>query len=133
MLNNGVRWPSVLVEEPLTFVAKGKPSVPLLIAEVTVPNRWVTVLDPSLKKTKGKWTKEEDALILAGVAKHGRCWMTIREALPGRLGTAIQKRYEILVAGEEMKWNRWLEEEDNLLRDAIEKHGTRDMGLWRRR
>lgn len=88
--------------------------------------RWNRVIDPSLKK--GDWTEEEDAAILAGVSEHGRKWATIREKLPGRCRDDIRWRYQKL-AREKAKWNRWSDDEDRVLRDAVEQYGTRDWGL----
>lgn len=84
------------------------------------------MIDPSLKK--GNWSEEEDAVILAGVAKLGRKWSIIREQLPGRCGKDINKRYQAL-AKEQAKWIHWSDEEDNVLITAVEKHGTRDWGI----
>lgn len=84
------------------------------------PHRW-TVLDPSLKK--GNWTEEEDALILAGVAEHGRDWVTIAETLPGRTSNTILQRYAYL--NKRVK-NPWTDDEDSRLTSAVSNHGTRD-------
>lgn len=83
------------------------------------------MIDPSLKW--GDWTDEEDAVILAGVAEHGRKWATIREKLPGRCCDYISMRYEKL-ARDKAKRNRWSDDEDSALRNAVEQHGTRDWG-----
>lgn len=83
-------------------------------------------LDPSLKK--GNWTDEEDALVLAGVAQHGRDWVAVAASLPGRGAHHIQKRYDALCRKGSMR-NPWSDEETNRLREAIEKHGTRDWSV----
>ncbi|KAK9719611.1 hypothetical protein K7432_004713 [Basidiobolus ranarum] len=42
----------------------------------------------------GKWTPEEDALLLKGYQKYGRSWTKISESIPGRTRYQLQKRYD---------------------------------------
>lgn len=88
--------------------------------------RWTKHLDPSIKK--GNWTIEEDNIVLAGVAKYGRSWVTIGQQLPGRCEADILSRYLSLSQAQNVCEN-WSEDEDTLLRTAIERHGTRNWNL----
>ncbi|KAG0192515.1 Myb-like DNA-binding domain protein [Apophysomyces sp. BC1034] len=53
--------------------------------------RWTEALDPYVRK--GKWSAEEDALLRAGVAEHGRCWIRIAETIPGRTQRQCRTRW----------------------------------------
>ena len=58
--------------------------------------KWQNVLDPSLKHNV-PWTKEEDALLAAGIAAHGAGkWATIARKLPGRTDEMVKRRWAAL-------------------------------------
>lgn len=53
--------------------------------------RWSEALDPRI--TKGKWTAEEDAALLRGVSKYGKCWIKIANGVNGRTQRQCRTRY----------------------------------------
>jgi hypothetical protein len=53
--------------------------------------RWFNHLDPTLKK--GKWTAEEDKIILELQKKLGNKWCEISKSLPGRSENATKNRW----------------------------------------
>lgn len=60
-------------------------------SDVQCLHRWQKVLNPTL--VKGPWTKQEDDIIIALVAKHGpRKWSRIARHLPGRIGKQCRER-----------------------------------------
>ena len=72
--------------------------------------RWLHSLDPNLRKGEneppcgltlpfftphvGRWTSEEDAVLLKSVAKYGKRWYEVARALPGRTDDQCAKRYK---------------------------------------
>ncbi|KAG0202584.1 hypothetical protein BGX28_004930 [Mortierella sp. GBA30] len=53
--------------------------------------RWSEALDPQVKK--GKWTPEEDALLLKGVQENQKCWIRIADGIPGRTQRQCRTRW----------------------------------------
>lgn len=53
--------------------------------------RWSEALDPRI--TKGKWTATEDAALLRGVSKYGKCWIKIANGVKGRTQRQCRTRY----------------------------------------
>ncbi|GFF54853.1 transcriptional activator Myb [Aspergillus udagawae] len=76
-----------------------------------------------------KWTAEEDDTLRREVESQpsgpeGRDWCQIAEKLPGRTNKDCRKRWQNTMAGEFRK-GLWAKHEDEQLRKAIAKHGTR--------
>ena len=42
----------------------------------------------------GRWTSEEDAILLESVAKYGKRWYEVARALPGRTDDQCAKRFK---------------------------------------
>lgn len=91
-----------------------------------VKKRWVSSLDPNLKK--GKWTPEEDQLLLNSYEKYGPQWLKISYALENRTEDQCAKRYiEVLDPSTKDRLRPWNLEEDLLLISKVKKYGTK----WR--
>ncbi|KAF9650187.1 hypothetical protein BDM02DRAFT_3185576 [Thelephora ganbajun] len=84
--------------------------------------RWLHSLDPKLRK--GRWTSEEDAVLLESVAKYGKRWYEVARALPGRTDDQCAKRYKEAV-DPSIRRDPWTAEEDERLWNAFEKHGNK--------
>lgn len=54
-------------------------------------HRWKQSRDPSI--SRGKWTEEDDAKLVAAVEKCGRQWARIAAEIPGRTGAQCRERY----------------------------------------
>lgn len=107
---------------PGLLVALGKMehmSGPVLIAVY----RWTQRTDPSL--VKGEWSAEEDAVLLKEYALHPNKWVSIKEKLPGRSDNSIRDRHKSLTNSRADRIF-WGDEEDQLLKAAVDKHTTRD-------
>ncbi|XP_064472127.1 snRNA-activating protein complex subunit 4-like isoform X2 [Ornithodoros turicata] len=96
--------------------------------------RWDRSLRPTIKR--GKWTPEEDLILLSAVKLHGTSqWNKIGAALPNRPIAAIRERY-IDHFKMDLVFGSFTPEEDRMLLDLVEKHGpkwsriARDMS-WR--
>lgn len=89
--------------------------------------RWSNSLDPSLKK--GRWTKQEDQLLLKAYNDHGASWQKVALDIPGRTDDQCAKRYiEVLdPTMTEDRLRKWDTKEDLLLISLVKLHGTR----WR--
>ncbi len=56
-------------------------------------HRWQKVLNPDM--VKGRWTEEEDNLVLKLVEANGpQKWTFIAEHLPGRIGKQCRERWK---------------------------------------
>ncbi|KAG9323793.1 hypothetical protein KVV02_000846 [Mortierella alpina] len=53
--------------------------------------RWSEALDPQVKK--GKWSPEEDVLLLKGVQESHKCWIWIADGIPGRTQRQCRTRW----------------------------------------
>ncbi|KAF9181816.1 hypothetical protein BGZ51_005150 [Haplosporangium sp. Z 767] len=53
--------------------------------------RWSEALDPQVKK--GKWSPEEDALLLKGAQQSQKCWIWIADGIPGRTQRQCRTRW----------------------------------------
>jgi hypothetical protein len=84
--------------------------------------RWIHSLNPTLRK--GRWTLQEDELLLKAIRKHGHCWHKVAKYLPGRTDDQAAKRFrEKLDPG--IAKTPWAEEEDRILLDMWRKVGCR--------
>ncbi|XP_074871532.1 snRNA-activating protein complex subunit 4 isoform X2 [Carettochelys insculpta] len=102
----------------IAYYMEGRDSMQLIY-------RWTKCVDPRLRK--GFWTPEEDAKLLAAVAKYGaRDWYKIRTEVPGRSDTQCRDRY-VHALHRDVKKGRWSLEEEEELVDLVEKHGV---GHW---
>lgn len=91
-----------------------------------VKKRWTSSLDPVLKK--GKWTPEEDELLLKSYEHHGPQWFKISYVLENRTEDQCAKRYiEVLDPSTKDRLRPWDETEDLLLIAKVKKYGTK----WR--
>jgi S-ribosylhomocysteine lyase LuxS involved in autoinducer biosynthesis len=104
--------------------------------------RWTNTFDPvAAEKTAGRWKPEEDTKLIEAVKKHGKQewvsvaamvlsrtnhnWVAVAELIPGRTATQCRNRWVHRldpVTGKTA--GRWKPEEDEMLIDAVKKHGT---------
>ena len=88
--------------------------------------RWSNSLDPALRK--GKWTPEEDDLLVKAFEKFGSAWLKVAQEIKGRTDDQCAKRYvEILDPKTKDRLKPWTEEEDLLLIKQVKRYGTK----WR--
>jgi hypothetical protein len=74
-------------------------------------SRWLRHLDPTNGK-KGRWTPEEDAILIEAVRKLGKDFTAVAALIPGRTNERCRDR-----------WFRWTPEEDAILIEAVGKLG----------
>jgi hypothetical protein len=74
-------------------------------------SRWLRHLDPASGK-KGRWTPEEDAILIEAVRKLGTDFTAVASLIPGRTNERCRDR-----------WFRWTPEEDAILIEAVGKLG----------
>ncbi|KAI8374632.1 Homeodomain-like protein, partial [Radiomyces spectabilis] len=53
--------------------------------------RWTEALDPTVRK--GRWRKEEDEMLRAGVARFGCCWIRVAGSIHGRTQRQCRTRW----------------------------------------
>ncbi|KAI5957680.1 BAS1 [Candida theae] len=88
--------------------------------------RWSNSLDPNLRK--GKWTPEEDELLVKAFEKFGSAWLKVAQEIKGRTDDQCAKRYvEVLDPKTKDRLKPWTEEEDLLLIKQVKLNGTK----WR--
>jgi hypothetical protein len=92
--------------------------------------RWHDALDPSIGQTvrTGKWTADEDKTLQDAVEKHGgRNFEAVSLLVPGRTKKQCTNRwYNALKPSVERATGRtdtWTTDDDNKLKNAVEKHG----------
>jgi len=88
-------------------------------------HRWNKVLKPGLHK--GPWTKEEDAIVLDMVQKHGIGkvkWSAVAAKLPGRIGKQCRERWHNHLDPDINK-GEWTPEEDKIVFEAQAYFGNR--------
>lgn len=84
--------------------------------------RWFHSLDPSLRK--GRWSQEEDHILLREYSRVGPAWKHIALLLPGRKDDQCAKRYtEILAPSVHRRLQKWTTEEDAYLRAKVQEKG----------
>lgn len=88
--------------------------------------RWMTSLDPNLRK--GKWTPEEDEKLKQAYEKYGASWQKVASSIKTRTMDQCAKRYtEVLDPKTKDRLIPWSEEEELLLIKQVKIHGTK----WR--
>ena len=88
--------------------------------------RWFHSLDPTLKR--GRWTEDEDRVLLEAFEKMGSVWNKIAQLIPGRTDDQCSKRYnDVLDPSVRDRLREWTKEEDGTLKQLVETHGTQ----WR--
>lgn len=88
--------------------------------------RWFHSLDPTLKR--GRWTEDEDRILLEAYGKMGSVWNKIAQLIPGRTDDQCSKRYnDVLDPSVRDRLREWTEEEDEMLLQMVETYGTQ----WR--
>lgn len=89
----------------------------------------------------GRWTSEEDVVLLESVTKYGKRWYEVARALPGRTDDQCAKRYKEAVdpsisgcnCPSVLKYrltflagrDPWTVEEDERLWSAFKEHGNK--------
>ena len=92
-----------------------------------IRKRWVSSLDPNLRK--GKWTSEEDDLLMKSFEKWGPHWLKVSTEIPGRTEDQCAKRYiEVLDPSTKDRLRDWSLQEDLALISKVKIYGT----SWRR-
>ncbi|KAJ3064983.1 hypothetical protein HK102_008061, partial [Quaeritorhiza haematococci] len=85
--------------------------------------RWSDSLRPGVRQ--GRWTKQEDALLRAGIQNFGEGnWAAIAAAIPERTGTQCFKRWAMCMSPN-IKKGTWSRAEDELLTAGIRNHGLK--------
>ncbi|KAI5965837.1 BAS1 [Candida pseudojiufengensis] len=88
--------------------------------------RWSNSLDPALRK--GKWTTEEDEMLVRAFEKFGTSWLKVAQEIEGRTDDQCAKRYmEVLDPKTKDRLKPWTQEEDLLLIKQVKLYGTK----WR--
>ncbi|GME74690.1 unnamed protein product [Ambrosiozyma monospora] len=88
--------------------------------------RWCSSLDPCLRK--GKWTKDEDDLLIKAYKAYGPAWQKVASQIEGRTEDQCSKRYiEVLNPDTKDRLKPWTLEEDLQLIEGVKKYGTK----WR--
>lgn len=109
-----VKWDLVANQIPSNGVRKGK----------DCRKRWSNSLDPTLRR--GKWTKDEDDILLAAYEKYGPSWYKVSSELKGRNDDQCAKRYsEVLDPNTKDRLKPWTREEDLRLVRMINEVGTK--------
>ncbi|KAL7436191.1 hypothetical protein ACHAXH_007167 [Discostella pseudostelligera] len=90
--------------------------------EVQCKNRWKKALQPGL--VKGRWTQEEDDIIIECVKAGNEKWSDIARRLPGRIGEQIKEHW-MNVLDPDVKKGVWTEAEMKILRDSQKELGNK--------
>ncbi|KAJ5721108.1 uncharacterized protein N7483_009042 [Penicillium malachiteum] len=84
--------------------------------------RWFHSLDPALRK--GRWSKEEDELLLAAYKQLGPAWKDIALLIEGRKDDQCAKRYnDILNPLAKDRLKNWSPQEDQYLAAKVQELG----------
>jgi hypothetical protein len=86
--------------------------------------QWQHLTKSTVKKGKGSWTAEEDAVLKEKRLLYGRKWSQIATHLPGRQGKQCRERYMNNLDPNLLK-GEWTEEEDLVLIAMQEIHGNK--------
>jgi hypothetical protein len=93
-------------------------------SKTQVFNHWAYSLNPSIKK--GRFTKEEDILMVAAVRRHGTDFARVARFLPGRTSTQVRDRYRSVLRLES-NGEPWTPDDDELLLTLVTELGE---GNW---
>lgn len=74
--------------------------------------RWIHSLDPTLRK--GRWTAQEDKILLNAIKQHGTLWYKVAKHLPGRTDDQAAKRFREKL-DPSISRTPWTDEEDDVL------------------
>ncbi|ORZ24058.1 Homeodomain-like protein [Absidia repens] len=66
--------------------------------------RWSEALDPTVRK--GRWKKEEDEMLRAGVARFGCCWIRVSGMIHGRTQRQCRTRWNQIKSRKEKAMNK---------------------------
>ncbi|CAO3594053.1 unnamed protein product [Absidia cylindrospora] len=66
--------------------------------------RWSEALDPTVRK--GRWKKEEDDMLRAGVARFGCCWIRVSGMIYGRTQRQCRTRWNQIKSRKEKAMNK---------------------------
>jgi hypothetical protein len=110
-----VKYKDLSWTQTSTFFSKRSP--------IQCQHRWTKVLQPNLKK--GKWTAEEDRLLLKWVEENGAYkWSKLSLILKGRSSKQIRDRWINNLNPDKMKYFQWSEELDRVLLTKYLEHGS---------
>lgn len=86
--------------------------------------RWFHSLDPKLRR--GKWSPNEDKVLLEAYEQLGPSWQRIAQLIPGRTDDQCSKRYtDVLDPAVHNRLRPWSEEEDAKLLELYKKYGRK--------
>jgi nuclear transport factor 2 (NTF2) superfamily protein len=88
-------------------------------------SRWMRQLDPN-NSNKGKWTREEDIMLIRAVGKLGTDFIAVAALIPGRTNERCRYRWVRnlnLSTGQELVKGKWSLEEDVKLIEAVQRFG----------
>ncbi|KAI1275975.1 hypothetical protein F5Y07DRAFT_399749 [Xylaria sp. FL0933] len=93
-------------------------------------------MSSSPRKSPKRWSAQEDAALHEAVTKQqssrgSKDWHRIAQCLPGRSNKDCRKRWVNQVRGG-LRKGAWNQDEDERLRQAVTKYGTRTRGSWMR-
>jgi len=82
-----------------------------------------------VRRSKGKWTPEEDETLRRAVSQHkGKNWKKIAEHVADRTDVQCLHRWQKVLNPELVK-GPWTKEEDELVLKLVEKHGAKKWSL----
>ncbi len=87
-------------------------------------SRHYKTLNPAIKH--GNWTEEEDEQLKNLVDQYGKNWVKIAKEMPGRMDRQCSQHYTRAL-NPAIKQGKWTEEEDNQLKEAVQRIGE---GQW---
>ncbi|XP_030475223.2 transcription factor MYB3R-2-like [Syzygium oleosum] len=80
---------------------------------------------PIRRSTRGRWTKEEDRLLIAAVQKfNGKNWKTIAACVPGKTDCQCLHRWQKVLNPRLIKGS-WTKGEDDLLINLVKRYGCK--------
>jgi hypothetical protein len=93
-------------------------------SKTQVFNRWAYSLNPLIKK--GRFTKEEDILMVAAVRRYGADFARVARFLPGRTSIQVRDRYNSILKYQS-NGEPWTPDDDALLMTLVTELGE---GKW---